>query len=114
MKKIFFLALLLIVFKAEAQQEGTFKIKYEPGRDYNAVMALDFNCSINATGDSDIIKKITSQGITLPASLVLGGKFNLDTKTGALTADKTIPFTMSFRINIGDIALNGKSVPLPK
>jgi len=114
MRKIMFLALLLIVIKAEAQQEVTVKIKYEPGRTYDALLSLNLNCSINASGDSDMIKKITSKGLTLPLSLTLGGKIGFQGKTGALAADNSFPFSMNFKINSADLALNGNSIPIPK
>jgi hypothetical protein len=114
MKKIFLLLLLLFVLKAEAQQSVIFKMKYQPNHSYDAVTTLVINGNVNLSGDTNIIKKLTSQGITQPIILNLEININGNTKTGSTGTSNNFPLTMKYDVNQINITVNGKKINIPQ
>lgn len=113
MKRIFYLSLLLIAFKAEAQKGVVFKIKYLPNHTYNGVTTITLNCRVNLSGNDTIISKIQQQGISVPVIADVSVKIKGNIKTG--NADGIGTFPMSSKINFDDlnVNVNGKNIPVP-
>lgn len=113
MKKCIYLLLLLIVFKAEAQDGIQFKISYMPGYSYQTSTALKFKINPHLSGDTAIINKIKAQGIQQPINLDIGMNVKTSVNTGKLMADKSFPITF----NKGDAeingTINGQVIPIP-
>jgi hypothetical protein len=113
MKKLIYLSFLLFVFKAEAQKSITFKYKYLPNHNYNGTVSMDMNCNVNLKGDTQIVGKLKSQGITQPIALTLGMKMIGGVKTGSPDANNIFPLTMNYKIDQMSINISGKAIPMP-
>jgi hypothetical protein len=113
MKKLIYLSLLLFVFKAEAQKSITFKYKYLPNHTYDGTVSMDMNCNVTLKGDTQVIGKLKSQGITQPIALNVGMKMTGGVKTGAPDANNIFPLTMNYKIDQMSINISGKAIPMP-
>ncbi len=113
MKKIIFLSLLLLAFKAEAQQSITFKMAYGPNHNYVGTVSMDMNCNVNLKGDTQVTNKLKAQGMAQPLVLSMGTKMNGNTKTGSPAADGVFPLVMNYKMGQLSININGKTIPLP-
>ena len=113
MKKVLYLILLLSAFTAQAQQNVAFKIKYLPNHSYDGTVTLGMVFHVNLSGDSAIISKIASQGITQPIAMNMNMKMSGNTKTGAVAAGQMFPITIKYKFDDMTAELNGNSVPIP-
>jgi hypothetical protein len=99
--------------QVKAQKGIVLKVKYLPNRDYQTSLSMDMKLVATVTGDQQIIDKLNSQGITQPinanVSLAMAG----DSKTGTMTADKTFPINIDYKINNISVSANGKEMPIP-
>jgi hypothetical protein len=113
MKKIYFLALLCLPFALKAQQGVVFKIKYQPDRNYTMNVSMGMKMTANVTGDSAVINKLKSSGITSPVNvdfeLGMGGTM----KSGHAGADNSFPLVMDYKINNLTVSANGNQAPIP-
>jgi hypothetical protein len=113
MKKLLYLALLLIGFNVEAQKGIVFKMKFLPDHDYNGTVNMTINCKVNLSGDKDVLDKLETQGITQPITANVVMKMGGDTKTGAIGSNNIFPLTMNYKIDQLTVNLNGKEIPVP-
>lgn len=113
MKKLVYLALLLIAFKADAQKGVVFKIKYLPNRTYNGVTSMTLNCRVNLSGNDTVISKLQQQGITVPVTADLSVKIKGNIKTGSMEGNGTFPMTANINFDDMDVNVNGKHIPVP-
>ncbi|WP_426669830.1 hypothetical protein ACPPVU_01045 [Mucilaginibacter sp. McL0603] len=114
MKKICFLALMCFsLTQVKAQKGVVLKVKYLPNHDYKISVNSDVKFNVNLTGDQELLDKLNSQGITNPVDAILSVSLNGDTKTGAMSADKTFPLNMDYKISNISVTANGKQMPIP-
>jgi len=113
MKKIIYLALLLIAFKAEAQKGVVFKIKYLPNHTYDGTIGIKISANVNLSGNDTIVSKLQQQGISLPVSVNLALKIKGDMRTGSKSAEGIFPLSMKYNVDELSGDLNGKSFPIP-
>jgi len=114
MKKIFLYAILCLSFtQLKAQQGVVFKIKYLPNHNYT--MAINIGMKLDATmsGDTSLINKLKTQGITQPVAVDLKMAMNGNMKSGSVGADNTFPLNMDFKIADLSVSANGKQAPIP-
>ncbi len=113
MKKLIYLLLLLAVAEVKAQESVTFKMKYAPGRNYNGTMQMNMDCKAALSGDSQVIEKLSQQGITQPISFSMDMKMAGVTQTGPADVNNTFPLTMNYKIDQIGANLNGNAIPMP-
>jgi hypothetical protein len=113
MKKFIYISLLLFAFKAEAQQSIIFKVKYLPTHNYKGTVSMDMNCNITLMGDTQLVSKLTAQGITQPIVLKFDMKMDGNIKTGPQGANSVFPLTMNYKIDSLNLDLSGKAIPMP-
>ena len=114
MKKYIYLLLLLIVFKAEAQDGVVFKMKYLPGHNYNGGITMAINCKISLSGDQKILDQINSQGVTQPIALDMTISMKGITKTGLPGKNNVFPLTMNYKLDSLKLNMGGKAIPIPE
>jgi hypothetical protein len=113
MKKITALLLLFIAVKASAQKSVLFRMKYLPQHTYNILMTAKVNIKADLSGNQEILDKISEQGITMPAIIILNINSTGVTKTGVLAADNSFPMTTTYQVDKPNITVNGKNTPIP-
>ncbi len=114
MRKLCLLALLCIsLTQLKAQNGVVFKIKYLPNHNYQTSVNMNMKLNVNLNGDTALISKLKSQGITQPVNANLAIGINGNIKTGALGADNTFPLNMDYKVANLTINANGKDVPIP-
>lgn len=114
MKKIYLLALLCLgITQLKAQDGVVFKVKYFPNHNYQTAVNVGIKVNATLSGDTALINKLKSQGITQPviASITMG--LNGSMKTGAQGADNTFPLNMDYKITNLDVKANDKQIPIP-
>jgi hypothetical protein len=74
---------------------------------------MDMKIDANLSGDTAIINKLSSQGITQPVNAHIALGINGNMKTGALGGDQTFPLNMDYKISNITVNANGKEVPIP-
>lgn len=114
MKKICFLVMLCLSFvQLKAQQGIVFKVKYLP--DHNYQVAVNLGMKINATisGDSSLIDKLNTEGITQPVLANVKLVMNGTMKSGPLNADKSFPLNMDYKVSSLSASAEGKQAPIP-
>ncbi len=114
MKKIYLYALLCLSFTQLKAQDGVvFKVKYLPNHNYQASIKVGVKLNLTIAGDSSILSKLSSMGITQPvqadAELGMGGNM----KTGAMESDKSFPLNIDYKINNISVSASGKQLPIP-
>ncbi|MBS1531622.1 MAG: hypothetical protein JSU01_15050 [Bacteroidetes bacterium] len=113
MKKICVLVLLCLPFILKAQDAVVFKVKYQPNSNYKMRGTIDMKMNLNVTGDPEVLQKLKDEGITQPATVLLGLGPDINVKTGAVASDNTIPLIMDLKIDSLNVMANGKQVPIP-
>jgi hypothetical protein len=114
MKKIFVLALLCASFvQLKAQSGVVFKIKYLPNHNYQMVMNMGMKINATLSGDSAIVDKLKTEGITQPMNIDLQLGMNGSSKSGAVGADKSFPLNMDYQVAKLAVSANGKQAPIP-
>jgi hypothetical protein len=114
MKKLLIYALLCLAYSQIKAQNGiVFKIKYLPGHNYQMAVNMDMKIDANLSGDTALINKLSSQGITQPVNAHIALGINGNMKTGALGSDKTFPLNMDYKISNITVNANGKELPIP-
>jgi subtilisin family serine protease len=114
MKKGLLIAFMCLgITQLWAQQGVVFKIKYLPNKNYQSNISMDMKANATVTGDQQIIDKLKEQGITQPVnanlSIALGGIM----KTGAMSADQSMPVSIDYKVNNISFSANGNQVPIP-
>lgn len=97
----------------KAQNGVVFKIKYLPNHNYQTSVNMNMKLNVNLNGDTALISKLKSQGITQPVNANLAIGINGNLKTGALGADNTFPLNMDYKVANITVNANGKDVPIP-
>jgi hypothetical protein len=114
MRKLCLLALLCFsLTQLKAQNGVVFKIKYLPNHNYQTSVNMNMKLNVNLNGDTALISKLKSQGITQPVNANLAIGINGNIKTGALGADNTFPLNMDYKVANLTVNANGKDVPIP-
>jgi hypothetical protein len=114
MRKLCLLALLCFsLTQLKAQNGVVFKIKYLPNHNYQTSVNMNMKLNVNLNGDTALISKLKSQGITQPVNANLAIGINGNLKTGALGADNTFPLNMDYKVANITVNANGKDVPIP-
>ena len=113
MKKILYLPLVLLALQLHAQQNVVFKIKYLPNHTYNGAITMGMVVHLDLSGDSAVLAKMKSQGLSSPLTVNMDMKMNGTTKTGAPGDNHAFPITMGFKFDNMSLDINGKSIPVP-
>jgi hypothetical protein len=113
MKKIIYLAILLIAVKAEAQKGVVFKMKYLPNHTYNGTATIALDCRVDLSGNDTIISKIKEQGVSIPVTAELAMKIKGNIKTGKTGADGQFPVAIKFNFDDLSVNVGGKQIPVP-
>lgn len=113
MKKYIYVLLLLVVFKAKAQDAVVFKMKYLPGHNYNSGITMNIDCKISLAGDQKVIDQMASQGMTQPIALNMKISMGGVTKTGSSGKNGVFPLTMNYKMDSLKLNLGGKAIPIP-
>ncbi|HZY37983.1 MAG TPA: hypothetical protein VFE53_15100 [Mucilaginibacter sp.] len=113
MKKLLYLPLLLLFVKVQAQQNVVFKIKYLPNHTYAGAISMGMVVHADLSGDTAVLAKLKSQGLTPPLAMNMDMKMDGTTKTGATGANQAFPITMGFKFDNLSMDLNGNSIPIP-
>ncbi|MDB5143274.1 MAG: hypothetical protein JWQ66_1987 [Mucilaginibacter sp.] len=114
MKKIYLFAwLCLSLTQLKAQEGVVFKVKYLPNRSYQTSVNIGMKINATLSGDTALINKLKSQGITQPVNANLAMGLNASMKTGTLNTDGTFPINMDFKIANLEVTANGKQIPIP-
>lgn len=114
MKKIFVLALMCLTFvQLRAQNGVVFKIKFMPNRTYKSDMSLNMKLNANVTGDTSVLAKLKSSGITPPIAAILDFGLTGDMKSGAVASDNSFPLNIDYKFTKLTVSANGKEAPIP-
>jgi hypothetical protein len=114
MKKLCLYILLCISsIQLKAQNGVVFKVKYLPNRNYQVSINVGMKINAILTGDTALINKLKSQGITQPVNADLSMDMSGNMKSGALGTDNTFPLSMDYKINKLAVTANGKQAPIP-
>ena len=113
MKKILYLPLVFLAFQIQAQQNLVFKIKYLPNRSYDGAITMGMVVHVDLSGDTAILAKMKSQGLSSPLALNMDMKMDGTTKTGAPDGNQTFPIKMGYKVGNLSLDLNGNSIPIP-
>ena len=113
MKKILYLPLLLLASQLQAQQNLVFKIKYMPNHTYAGVITMGMVVHVDLSGDTAVLAKMKSQGLSSPLALNMDMKMDGTTKTGAPGANQAFPIKMAYKVGNLSLDLNGNSIPIP-
>src|SRR5689334_21089477 len=98
MKKIFILALMCLTFvQLRAQNGVVFKIKFMPNRTYKSDMSLNMKLNADITGDTSVLAKLKSSGITPPITALLDFGLTGDMKSGAVASDNSFPLNIDYK-----------------
>lgn len=114
MKKIYLLALMCLgITQLKAQDGVVFKVKYLPNHNYQTAVNISIKANATLSGDSALIAKLNSQGITQPINATVSLGLNGSMKTGAQGADNTFPLDMDYKVTNMDVKANDKQIPIP-
>ncbi len=114
MKKTYLLALLCLPFvQLKAQDAVVYKIKYLPNHQYKMAVKMGMKMNATLTGDSSLLDKLKTEGITQPVTVDFQFAIDLNVKTGTLGTDNMIPLNMDVKINSLSVTANGKAAPIP-
>jgi len=111
MKKFLYLPLLLAAFAANAQQGIIFKMKYLPGRNYNATTNMTMKVNLTMSGDNNLAASINPGGGPLDIDMAMSMDGTI--KTGAKGADKTFPIAIGYKMGQMNMTMNGKKIDIP-
>jgi len=111
MKKLLYLPLLLVAFTANAQQGVIFKMKYLPGRNYNATTNMTMKVNLTMSGDNNLAASINPGGGPLDIDMTMSMDGTI--KTGAKGADKTFPIAIGYKMGQMNMTMNGKKIDIP-
>ncbi len=113
MKKLLYLPLFFLALQLRAQQNVVFKIKYLPSHVYAGTITLGLDFKVNLSGDTAVLAKLATQGLTPPIAAKMDMKMEGTSKTGAVTANKDFPISMGYKFDGLSMELNGNSIPIP-
>jgi hypothetical protein len=114
MKKILYLFfVLLIAFEVRAQQNVVFKIKYLPNHTYAGSINLGTVFKVDLSGDTAVLAKMKSEGLSSPLAMNMDMKMSGTTKTGESGTNQAFPIKMDFKFGNVSADLNGKNIPVP-
>lgn len=114
MKKIYLLALLCLALTQVKAQDGVlFKIKYAPNKNYQTTVGISMKVNATLSGDTALIAKLSSQGITQPVIAAIELGLNGNAKTGASGADNSFPVAIDYKVSNISVTANGKQMPIP-
>ena len=113
MKKLLYLPLLLLALKVEAQQNVVFKMKYLPNHTYAGAISMGMVVHVDLSGDTAVLAKMKSQGMSSPLAMNMDMKMEGATKTGAPGAIQAFPISMGYKFDNMSLDLNGNSIPMP-
>lgn len=104
----------MIVFRVQAQEAITFKLKYLPSHKYDMIYKLKMDGDINISGNEQMITQMKSQGMTMPLKIVMDMVMNAKINTEKPTTNKSFP--LQIEVSLGDVNINlsGKQIPVPK
>ena len=116
MKKILIYSLLCLCAakQLKGQESVLFKIKYSPDKNYNSKVSINMNCKANLAGDTAVINKFKSQGITQPLSVIMDMAMVGNIKTGTKGVDKNFPVKIDYNFDHLNMTLNGNEMPVPQ
>jgi len=110
------LAFLLVAFihtSSFAQKNVLFKAKFLPDKTYTTEIVNDMKMEMNFDVDSAKRKQMLDGGVKLPMHIDMLQEMSISTKTGALTADKRVPLTISYNKMGMTIKMQGKETKQP-
>src|ERR1700722_8487202 len=113
MKKILYLPLVFLALQLQAQQNVVFKIKYLPKHNYDGAITMGMVVHVNLSGDTAVLAKMKSQGLSSPLALNMDMKMDGATKTGAADGNQIFPIKMGYKVGNLSLDLNGNSIPIP-
>jgi hypothetical protein len=114
MKKLFIYALLcLCAYQTKAQESILFKIKYSPNKNYDSKVTMNMDCNVNLSGDTAMLNKLKSQGMTPPFAVNMEMGMNGNIKSGAVGAGKIFPLQIGFSFDHLNMKVNGNEIPVP-
>jgi len=114
MKKIYLLLMLCLgITQLKAQDGVVFKVKYLPNHNYQTAVKVDIKANVTLSGDTALIAKLKSQGITQPVNASIAMGLDGSMKTGAQGADNTFPLDMDYKVTNLDVKANDKQIPIP-
>src|SRR5581483_1383657 len=106
MKKICLLILLCLPFIHTMAQESTvYKIKYLPNKNYQMSMKMGMKLTGTVSGDTTVINKLKSSGITQPVNVSVDFAMSGNFKTGAVGTDGSFPLVAQYKIDNINVSL---------
>lgn len=114
MKKSIYLILLLVVFKASAQESIVFKMNYLPEHRYNSIIEMHNNVEVNFKGPKEEQDKLKAEGVQSPMTVAGATSTEYTIQTGVATEEKKFPATIIYSNIISTQFLNNKELSLPE
>jgi hypothetical protein len=96
-----------------AQESTVYKIKYLPNKNYQMSMKMGMKLTGTISGDTAVINKLKSSGITQPVNVSMDFGLNANMKSGSVGSDGSFPLVVQYKIDHINVSLSGKQIPIP-
>jgi hypothetical protein len=96
-----------------AQKDVLFKAKFLPNKTYTTDMVNDMKMEMDFDVDLAKRKQMLDGGVKLPMQIDMLQEMSISTKTGALTADKSVPLAISYNKMGMTMKMQGKETKQP-